>query len=89
MRAALETLIADTPIGAPSAVTDEDRQRWPRSATSAAARRVARAAGRLAADPKDKVGVLEKYRHAHGSRGRAALRRSGRDLSRVLADDPE
>ena len=49
MRTALETLIANTPIGAPSAVTDEDRQRLAALGyVGGGSQRVAVAAGRLA-----------------------------------------
>jgi tetratricopeptide (TPR) repeat protein len=89
MRTALETLIANTTIAAPSAVTDEDRQRLAAlgyvgggSSTSLSL------PGDSLADPKDKVHVLEKYRHATELAGQLRFAEAMTLYREVLKDDP-
>jgi arylsulfatase A-like enzyme/Flp pilus assembly protein TadD len=90
MRAALETLIAHTPIGAPSAVTDEDRQRLAALGyVGGGANASLTLPGDSLADPKDKVGVLEKYRHATDLAGALRFAEAATIYREVLADDPE
>jgi arylsulfatase A-like enzyme/Flp pilus assembly protein TadD len=66
MRRALDALIADAPVNAPSAVSAEDRQKLAalgyvgtQSGTSL------QLPGDTLPDPKDKVAVLQKYRRAN------------------------
>jgi choline-sulfatase len=89
MRTALETLIANTPIGAPQAVTDEDRQRLAAlgyvgggSSTSLSL------PGDTLADPKDKVHVLEKYRQGTELAGQLRFAEAMALYREVLKDDP-
>jgi choline-sulfatase len=89
MRTALETLIANTPIGAPQAVTDEDRQRLAAlgyvgggSSTSLSL------SGDTLADPKDKVHVLEKYRHATELAGALRFAEAMALYREVVKEDP-
>ena len=90
MRAALETLIAHTPIGAPSAVTDEDRQRLAALGyVGGGASASLTLPGDSLADPKDKVGVLEKCRHATDLAGALRFAEAATIYREVLADDPE
>ena len=90
MRTALDTLVAHAPLGAPSAVTDEDRQRlaalgYVGGGTGASLT----LPGDSLADPKDKVGVLEKYRHATDLAGELHFADATKVYREVLADDPE
>jgi arylsulfatase A-like enzyme/Flp pilus assembly protein TadD len=89
MRSALETLMARAPIGAPSAVTDEDRQRlaalgYVGGGSSASLS----LPGDSLADPKDKVHVLEKYRRAADLAGGLKFAEATALYREVLADDP-
>ena len=89
MRTALETLIAHTPIVAPSAVTDEDRQRLAALGYVGGASNASLSLpGDLLADPKDKVQVLEKYRHATDLAGDLRFAEATTLYREVLADDP-
>ena len=90
MRSALETLIAHTPIGAPSAVTDEDRQRLAALGYVGGGSNASLSLpGDSLADPKDKVHVLEKYRHATELAGDLRFAEATVLYREVLADDPE
>ena len=90
MRTALETLIANTPIGAPAAVTDEDRQRLAALGyVGGGANASLTLPGDSLADPKDKVGVLEKYRHATDLAGALRFADAAVVYREVLAGDPE
>ena len=89
MRTALETLIANTTIAAPSAVTDEDRQRLAAlgyvgggSSTSLSL------PGDSLADPKDKVHVLEKYRRGTELAGELRFVEAMTLYREVLKEDP-
>jgi choline-sulfatase len=89
MRTAVETLIANTPLGAPSAVTDEDRQRlaalgYVGGGSSASLS----LPGDSLADPKDKVHVLEKYRHATDLAGQLRFVEAMAFYREVLKEDP-
>jgi arylsulfatase A-like enzyme/Tfp pilus assembly protein PilF len=90
MRAALETLIAHAPIGAPSAVTDEDRRRlaalgYVGGGTSASLS----LPGDSLADPKDKVHILEKYIRATELAGDLRFAEATVLYREVLSEDPE
>jgi arylsulfatase A-like enzyme/Flp pilus assembly protein TadD len=89
MRSALEGLIAHAPIGAPSAVTDEDRQRLAALGYVGGGNNGSLSLpGDSLADPKDKVGVLEKYRHATDLAGELRFAEATTIYRDVLADDP-
>ncbi len=89
MRSALDTLIARAPIGAPSAVTDEDRQRLAALGyVGAGSNAPLSLPGDSLADPKDKVHVLEKYRHATDLAGDLRFAEATTLYREVLADDP-
>jgi choline-sulfatase len=90
MRSALETLIAHAPIGAPSAVTDEDRQRLAALGYVGGGSNASLSLpGDSLADPKDKVRVLEKYRRATDLAGDLRFAEATTLYLEVLADDPD
>ena len=89
MRTALETLIAHAPIGAPSAVTDEDRQRLSALGYVGGGTNTSLSLpGDSLADPKDKVQVLEKYRHATELAGDLRFAEATVRYREVLSQDP-
>ena len=89
MRAALETLIANTTLGAPSAVTDEDRQRLAALGYVGGGSTASLSLpGDSLADPKDKVLVLEKYRHATDLAGELRFAEAMALYREVLKEDP-
>jgi arylsulfatase A-like enzyme/Flp pilus assembly protein TadD len=89
MRSALEALIAHAPIGAPSAVTDEDRQRLAALGyVGGGTNGSLSLPGDSLADPKDKVGVLERYRHATDLAGELRFAEATTLYREVLAGDP-
>ena len=82
MRGALEGLIANASIDAPSAVSEEDKQRlaalgYVGGGSSASLS----LPGDSLPDPKDKVKVLEKYRQATDLAGELKFDEAVRDLS--------
>ncbi len=90
MRAALEGLIKNASIEAPSAVTDEDKQRlaalgYVGGGSSASLS----LPGDSLPDPKDKVKVLEKYRHAADLAGDLKFEEAVAVYKEVLAEDAE
>jgi arylsulfatase A-like enzyme/Tfp pilus assembly protein PilF len=89
MRAALETLIANTAIAAPAAVTDEDRQRLAALGYVGGGRNASLSlpADSLA-DPKDKVHILEKFRRATELAGARRFADATALYREVLRDDP-
>ena len=90
MRASLETLIAHAPIGAPSAVTDEDRRRLAALGyVGGGSRPSLSLPGDSLADPKDKVQVLEKYRRATELAGDLRFAEATALYREVLSQDPE
>jgi choline-sulfatase len=90
MRSALETLIGHASIEAPAAVTDEDRQRLAALGYVGGGSNASLSLpGDSLADPKDKVGVLEKYRHATDLAGDLRFAEATTLYREVLADDPE
>jgi choline-sulfatase len=90
MRTALDTLLASTSIAAPSAVSDEDRQRLAALGYvgSGTAESLSRPGDRLP-DPKDKVHVLEKYRRASDLAGGLKYAEATVIYRELVADDPE
>ena len=90
MRSALETLIAHASIEAPAAVTDEDRQRLAALGYVGGGSNTSLSLpGDSLPDPKDKVGVLEKYRHATDLAGELRFAEATTLYREVLAIDPE
>jgi arylsulfatase A-like enzyme/Flp pilus assembly protein TadD len=90
MRSALEALIATASIDAPSEVTDEDRQRLAALGyVGGGSSEALTLPGDSLPDPKDKVKVLEKYRHATELAGRLKFEEATALYREVLAEDPE
>jgi choline-sulfatase len=90
MRTALETLIAHAPIGAPSAVTDEDRRRLAALGyVGGGTNSPLSLPGDSLADPKDKVQVLEKYRRATELAAGLRFAEATVFYREVLREDPE
>jgi len=90
MRGALESLIASTSIAAPSAVTDEDRQRLAALGyVGSGSNESLSLPGDRLPDPKDKVHVLEKYRRASDLAGSLKYAEATVLYRELLADDPE
>jgi arylsulfatase A-like enzyme/Flp pilus assembly protein TadD len=88
MRTALASLLANASIAAPSAVTDEDRQRLAALGYVGAGSSTALSLpGDSLADPKDKVLVLEKYRHATELAGQLRFAEATAIYREVLRDD--
>ena len=90
MRSALESLIASTSIAAPTAVSEEDRQRLAALGYvgSGSSESLSLPGDRLP-DPKDKVHVLEKYRRAADLAGSLKYAEATVLYRELLADDPE
>lgn len=89
MRSALEGLIAGSSIDAPTEVSAEDRQRlaalgYVGSGTAASLA----LPGDELPDPKDKVGILEKYREALDVAGRLQFDKAIAMLQDVVREDP-
>ena len=90
MRSALDALIAASTIQAPSAVTDEDRQRLAALGYVGGGSDTALSLpGDSLPDPKDKVKVLEKYRLGTELAGRRQFDEAAAIYREVLAEDPE
>lgn len=90
MRTALDGLLANATIAAPEAVSDEDKQRlaalgYVGGGAGAALSR----SGDSLADPKDKVKLLERYRHASELAGRLKFDEAIALYRDVLAEDSE
>ncbi len=89
LRSALEALVAGRNIDAPTAVSDDDRQRLAalgyigtQSSSPAGGR------GAIRADPKDKAPLLRTYRQAVVLLGEGRLGEGTRLLRAILDDDP-
>jgi tetratricopeptide (TPR) repeat protein len=90
MRGAIDRLIAGSALAAPSAVSEDDRQRlaalgYVGNAGSAALTRP----GDELPDPKDRIDVLEKYRQATELAGRMQFVEAIAKYREVLTQDPE
>jgi len=90
LRSALEALVAGRDVEAPSAVSDEDRQRLAalgyvgtQSSSSSGGRR-----GEARADPKDKAPLLRTYRQAVERISEGRLEEGTRLLRNILDEDP-
>ena len=89
LRSALDALVAGRDIDAPTAVSDDDRQRLAAlgyigtQSSSAAGGR-----GTIRADPKDKAPLLRTYRQAVVLLGEGRLGEGTRLLREILNDDP-
>jgi len=89
MRSALAMLLAHATIAAPSAVTDEDRQRLAALGYAGGGTNASLSLpGDSLADPKDKVHVLEKYRHAADLAGELKFAEATVLYRDVLREDP-
>jgi arylsulfatase A-like enzyme/Tfp pilus assembly protein PilF len=89
MRSAIGKLIANASIAAPTAVSDEDRQKLAALGYVGSGADAALALpGDSLADPKDKVHVLEKYRRAADLAGQRNFAEATALYREVLADDP-
>jgi len=89
MRRALDALIANAPISAPSAVTTEDRQKL--AALGYVGTQSGGALDRPGdglPDPKDKVGVLQKYKRATELAGARRFAEAAEVYRDLLRDDP-
>jgi tetratricopeptide (TPR) repeat protein len=90
MRAALEGLIKNTSIDAPTAVSDDDKQRLAALGYVGGGSSVGLSLpGDSLPDPKDKVKVLEKYRHAADLAGGLKFDEAVVLYREVLAEDPD
>lgn len=90
MRAALDALIKNASIGAPSAVSDQDRQRLAALGYVGGGSSVALSLpGDTLPDPKDKVKLLERYREAVDLAGALELDAAAAGFRAILAEDPE
>jgi tetratricopeptide (TPR) repeat protein len=89
MRTAIDKLIANATIAAPSAVSDEDRQKLAALGYvgSGASESLAQPGDSLP-DPKDKVHVLEQYRLATDLAGQRKFAEATTLYKEVLAGDP-
>ena len=90
MRAALDGLIKNASIEEPSAVTDEDKQRLAALGYVGGGSAVALALpGDSLPDPKDKVKILERYRHAADLAGSLKYDEAVTVYREILGEDPE
>jgi arylsulfatase A-like enzyme/Flp pilus assembly protein TadD len=90
LRSALDALVAGRDIDAPSAVSDEDRQRLAALGyvgTPSSAKAGNSIGGRP--DPKDKAPLLRAYREAIELLGDGRIDDGQRKLRQILDDDPE
>ena len=90
MRAALQQLIANAKVDAPSAVSETDRQRlaalgYVGTLSSA----VPGTDGDKLADPKDRIAVLQKYKKATDLAGARQFTEAAVLLRELLREDPE
>ncbi len=89
MRRTLDAIIANAPVGAPSAVTDDDRQKlaalgYVGTHTGTLLQRP----GDTLPDPKDKIGVLQKYKRATEFAGNRRFAEATGVYRELLQDDP-
>ena len=90
MRAAIDGLIRNAAIAAPSSVSEEDRQRLAALGYVGGGRSVALTLpGDTLPDPKDKVRILERYRQASDFAGALRFDEAVAGFRGVLAEDPE
>ena len=90
MRGALEALIANAPVTAPTDVSSEDRQKLAALGYVGTQTRTPMAtAGDSLADPKDKIGVLQQYRRATRLAGEGRAVEATDAYRALLRDDPE
>jgi arylsulfatase A-like enzyme/tetratricopeptide (TPR) repeat protein len=90
MRAALEGLIRNASIEAPSQVTEEDKQRLAALGYVGGGSSVALALpGDSLPDPKDKVKILERYRHAADLAGARKYDEAVTVYREILSQDTE
>jgi arylsulfatase A-like enzyme/tetratricopeptide (TPR) repeat protein len=90
MRKALDAIIANAPVDAPSAVSSEDRQKlaalgYVGTQTGASVQ----LPGDRLPDPKDKVGVLQRYKRATELAGERKFADAIAAYRELLRDEPE
>jgi tetratricopeptide (TPR) repeat protein len=89
MRSAIDRLVAGASIVAPTAVSDEDKQKLAALGyVGGGAAPSSSLSGDSLPDPKDKVHVLEKYRRAADLAGARKFEEATALYREVLADDP-
>jgi tetratricopeptide (TPR) repeat protein len=90
MRGALDALIANAPVTAPSDVSSEDREKLAALGYVGTQTRAAvTTAGDALPDPKDKLGVLQQYRRATRLAGEGRAAEATEAYRALLRDDPE
>jgi arylsulfatase A-like enzyme/Tfp pilus assembly protein PilF len=90
IRAALDRLIANAGIDAPSAVSDADREKLAALGyVGTGAGTSLRIPGDELPDPKDKIAVLQKYKHATDLAGADQLAEATALLRELLRNDPQ
>ncbi|MDQ3170764.1 MAG: sulfatase-like hydrolase/transferase [Acidobacteriota bacterium] len=90
MRGALDALIANAPVSAPTEVSSEDRQKLAALGYVGTQTRTPMAtAGDSLADPKDKLGVLQQYRRATRLAGEGRVAEATEAYRALLREDPE
>jgi choline-sulfatase len=88
LRSALDSLVAGRDIDAPSAVSDDDRERLAALGYVGTQSSSARRSGETRPDPKDKAPLLRTYRQAVELIGDGRLEEGTRLLRAILTDDP-
>jgi arylsulfatase A-like enzyme/Flp pilus assembly protein TadD len=88
LRSALDALVAGRAIDAPSAVSDDDRQRLAALGYVGTQSSTAGTPDESRPDPKDKAPILRTYRQAVALLGDGRLGEGARLLRAILDDDP-
>jgi arylsulfatase A-like enzyme/TolA-binding protein len=90
MRRALEAIIANQPVQAPSAVSEDDRRRLAALGyVSTRSSAPAEVPGDQLPDPKDKIAVLQKYKQATDLAGARRFAEAAALYRELLRDDPD
>jgi arylsulfatase A-like enzyme/tetratricopeptide (TPR) repeat protein len=90
MRRALDRMIADVPIAAPSAVSEQDRQKLAALGYVGTQTGPAPGADRAGLpDPKDKISVLKQYKHATDLAGARKFDEAAAVMRDLLRTDPQ
>ena len=89
IRSAIETMLSGVSIAAPSAASEEDRQRLAALGyVGSASRAPLTQPGDALPDPKDKFQVLETYRRASDLAGAGHFDEAASLYQQLIADDP-
>ena len=90
MRGALDALIADAPVTAPSDVSQDDRDKLAALGyVGTQTRTPLTTAGDSLSDPKDKIGVLRQYKRATHLAGEGRAAEATEAYRAILREDPE